>query len=59
MRRVFFCLNQNKLFFSFSFLWFLKTLSLKPLAFIVWDGRVGDDDLHVYISQIYFQMKTK
>lgn len=31
----------------------------KPLAFILWDRRVGDDDLHVYIYHIYLQMKTK
>lgn len=49
-------------FFLLSFLCFLKTLVIypidKPLAFTVYDGRVGNN-VHVYIYQMYFQMKKK
>lgn len=58
VRRIFFSLNQNKRFFL-QFLVFLQTLSVypsgKPLAFTIWNGRVGHEDLHIYIYQIYFQ----
>lgn len=31
----------------------------KHLFFIVWNGRVGVDNLHIYSYQMYFQAKTK
>lgn len=61
-RSVFFSINQITNLFL-QLIVFLRAMSMctngKRLFFIVWNGRVGVDDLHVYSYQMYFQVKTK